>query len=100
MALMCIKTLLGEDLIGDVTIRENTVDIDTPLMVMIVPNEKGQYSVGLAPYMIFSQSRMFEFDKKHIILFTEPADELRNQYHSITGKGIVVPNKPKIELLP
>jgi len=49
MALMCIKTLLGEDLIGDVTIRENTVDIDTPLMVMIVPNEKGQYSVGLHP---------------------------------------------------
>lgn len=100
MALMCIKTLLGEDLIGDVEIREHTVDIDTPLMVMIVPNEKGQYSIGLAPYMIFSAGRHFTFDKKHIILFTEPADELRNQYHSLTGKGIVVPNKPKIELLP
>lgn len=100
MALMCIKTILGEDLIGEVEIRENTVDIDSPLMVMIVPNEKGQYSVGLAPYMIFSQSRVFSFDKKHIMLFTDPADELRNQYHSITGKGIVIPSKPRIELVP
>ena len=100
MALTCIKTLLGEDLIGDVTVREETVEIDTPLMVMIVPNDKGQYSIGLAPYMIFSQSRTFVFEKSHIILFTEPADELRNQYHNLTGKGIVVPNKPKIELVP
>lgn len=99
MALMCIKTLLGEDLIGDVQMREYTVEIDTPLMVMIVPNEKGQYSIGLAPYMIFSAKRNFSFDKNHIILFTDPVEELRTQYNSITGKGIVLPTRPKIELV-
>lgn len=99
MALTCIKTALGEDLIGDVFLRDDTVEIDTPLMIMIVPTQQGQYSVGLAPYMIFSSNKKFSFPKNHIVLMSEPADQLRNDYNRITGKGIVVPST-KIELVP
>lgn len=99
MALTCIKTALGEDLLGEVTVTDDMVEIDTPLMIMIVPTQQGQYSVGLAPYMIFSADKKFTFPKNHVVLMSEPADQLRNDYNRITGKGIVVP-KPKIELIP
>lgn len=99
MAIMCVKTVLGEDLIGDIEIREDTVEIDSPLMIMMVPTDKGQFSVGLAPYMVFSDEKKFTFNKTHIVLFTNPADQLRNQYHSITGKGIVVPTTPGLKLI-
>jgi hypothetical protein len=99
MALTCVKTALGEDLIGDVTIHDDMLEIESPLMIMIVPTQQGQYSVGLAPYMIFSANKKFSFPKNHIVLLSEPADQLRNDYNRITGKGIVVP-KSKIELVP
>jgi hypothetical protein len=95
----CFKTILGEDLIGDVEIHDDTVDIDSPLMIMIVPTEKGQYSVGLAPYMVFAASRKFTFKKEHIMFFYEAADEIKADYTRITGKGIIVPNT-KIQLVP
>lgn len=95
----CFKTILGEDLIGELTVHEDTVEIDSPLMIMIVPTEKGQYSVGLAPYMVFAAARKFTFKKDHIMFFYDAADEIRADYTRITGKGIIVP-KTKIELLP
>jgi hypothetical protein len=97
MALTCIKTALGEDLLGEVTVHQDTVEIDTPLMIMIVPAQQGQYTIGLAPYMLFSSTKKFSFPKNHVVLMCEPADQLRNDYNRITGKGIVV---PKIELVP
>lgn len=99
MAIMCVKTVLGEDLIGEVLIHDDKVEIDSPLMIMMVPTEKGQFSVGLAPYMIFSDEKKFTFNKSHIVLYTNPADQLRNQYHSITGKGIVIPTNPGLKLV-
>jgi len=37
MALTCVKTAFGEDLIGDVTIHDDMLEIESPLMIMIVP---------------------------------------------------------------
>lgn len=99
MALTCIKTALGEDLLGEVTVHGDTVEIDTPLMIMIVPAQNGQYTVGLAPYMLFAATKKFTFPKQHIVLMCEPAEQLRNDYNRITGKGVIVQTN-KIQLVP
>jgi hypothetical protein len=99
MSISCIKTITGEDIIGDITEHAHGVDVETPLMVVVVPTQQGQYNVGLAPYMMFSSQKKFTFKKEHVIMQYDPADELRNEYNRITGKGIIV-STPKIELVP
>lgn len=98
MSISCIKTVTGEDLIGEVIVREEEVDIADPCVVVVVPTSQSQYSVGLAPFLPFANSKKFSFRKEHVIMFYDPADGLRNEYNRITGKGIVVPTN-KIELM-
>jgi hypothetical protein len=98
MSISCIKISTGEDLIGDITHTEQGVTIESPLMIVVVPNQQGQYGVGLAPYMIFSAQKAFTFKNENVLMEFEPADELRNDYNRITGKGIIV-TKPKIALV-
>jgi len=35
----------------------------------------------------------------HIVLFYDGIDEIRNDYQRVTGKGIIIPSRPKLELV-
>lgn len=103
MSLTCIKNVVGEDLIGKVSVTETTVEISDPMMIMVVPTQQGQFSVGLGPYMIYAKERKFSFLKEHIMLTYEPAPELKNEYTRLTS-GIVIPTpdmmpKPDLTLI-
>lgn len=103
MTLTCIKNVVGEDLIGKVSTRDGFVDIEDPMMIMVVPNQQGQISIGLAPYQVYAKARKFTFHEEHIMLTYEPAAELRNEYTRLTS-GIVIPTpdmmpKPDLTLV-
>ena len=98
MNVSCIKLVSGEDLIGEVFVGENTVEIDTPLQIVVVPTSNdNQFTVGLAPFMPFASTKKFSYSKDHVMLHYEPAPELNNDYNRVTGKGIIIP-KSKLTL--
>jgi hypothetical protein len=99
MNIQCIKTILGEDIIADVQeTLSGDVSLSHPLMVMIMPRQDGQYTIGLAPYLSFANDKTFAYKKEHIMMMFEPAAELRNEYVRITGQGIVIP-KSELSLM-
>ena len=87
----CIKLITGEDLIGDVEVN--------PCVVVLIPTQEHQYSIGLAPFLPFAASKKFSYSREHIVLLYEAADQLKNEYSRITGKGIIMPDRPKLELV-
>lgn len=95
----CMKTVTGEDLIGDIEMHGDTLTIDTPCVVVLIPTQEHQYSVGLAPFLPFAASKKFTYSSEHVVLVYDAADQLKNEYNRITGKGIIVPEKPKLELV-
>lgn len=96
----CVKTVTGEDLIGDIETHGDVLTIDTPCVIVLIPTQEHQYSVGLAPFLPFAATKKFTYNKEHVVLMYEAADQLKNEYNRITGKGILVPERPKIELVP
>lgn len=98
MNIQCIKTILGEDIIA--TVEETLsgdIKLSHPFMVMIMPQD-GQYTIGLAPYLSFANTKTFSYKKEHVMMMFEPATELRNEYVRITGQGIVIP-KSELSLM-
>lgn len=98
MAISCVKIITGDDLIGIIEEKENEVIVETPCAIVLVPTGQNQYSIGLAPFLPFSKTKLLSFKKEHIVLFFEAADELKNEYNRVTGKGIVIP-KTSLELV-
>ena len=99
MAISCIKTITGDDLIGDITVNGDTLTIDTPLSLVVVPSGNNQYSIALAPFMPFSATKIYKYHMNHVVLFYDGIDEIRNDYQRVTGKGIIIPSRPKLELV-
>lgn len=95
----CIKTITGEDLIGDINMQGDVLLIDTPCVVVLIPSQEHQFSVGLAPYLPFSSTKNFSFGREHVVLMYDAADQLKNEYNRITGKGIIIPEKSNIKLV-
>jgi hypothetical protein len=105
MNLMCIKTVNNEDLVGECNFQSDVVTIKDPLMIIVMPagtssSGQQQFSIGLTHYMPFSKEEVYAFKNEHVVLRYEPVDEIKNDYSRITGKGIILPPKPKIELVP
>lgn len=83
------KLVTGEDIIAEeFSFSETHTVITKPLSVGIT--EKG---VAFMPWMILSSSENFVLKNQHIILSTDPMEELLNKYSEVTGKVIVPESK-------
>lgn len=90
-----IKTIAGENLIGERIEKlgnTNTLTLAQPFNIMIAPTGNGSYGIGLAPYLSFSNDKEFSFETSHILHVFEPAADIKNEYHRLTGRGLLVPS--------
>ena len=96
MAIGMIKLLRlksGEDIVGEI-IGENSelVIIKNPAMLMPMGDGRGgAVQIGLTPWMPFSEAKDFEVPRNWILITTEPAQDIVNNYNQVFGSGIVVP---------
>ena len=93
MAVKLLRLKSGEDIISDI-VSENSenIKIKNPAMVMPLSDGRGnQVQVGLAPWMPFSESKEFELPRDWVLLLTEPASDIVNNYNKVFGSGIVIP---------
>lgn len=90
-----LKLVTGEEIIGDIdeiANQLNQVKLAKPCILQFVPSRSNpeQVSMGLIPYAPYAKDHTVYVDEDAIIWQQEPVDELRNQYNSIFGSGIVV----------
>lgn len=98
MSVQIVRLLTGEDLLGQVTHRSpDILKIQNPVRVVVMPNKLDPKTpnVGFAPWAEFSEQKVFEIDKRHVLCIMEPIKEFTNQYNSMFG-GIVVPSSSLI----
>ena len=104
MAVGMIKLLRlksGEDIVGDI-IGENSeyLIVKNPAMLMPVGDGRGgSVQIGLTPWMPFSEAKDFEVPRDWVLITTEPALDIVNNYNQAFGSGIVVPQVSSKTLL-
>ena len=83
----------GEDIVTDI-VGENSefLIVKNPAMLMPVGDGRGgSVQIGLTPWMPFSSSKDFELPREWVLITTEPALDIVNNYNQVFGSGIVVP---------
>ncbi|HIM82990.1 MAG TPA: hypothetical protein EYM50_04495 [Nitrososphaerales archaeon] len=102
MAVKLLRLKSGEDIVGDVVLGKigQNITIENPAMLMPMSDGRGnQVQVGLAPWMPFSSEKRFDVPGDWVLLLTEPAQDIVNNYNQVFGSGIVVPKVSTSALL-
>lgn len=96
MPVKVIKSVTGEEILGDIEEIQGGYLVSNPVIVMIrgMPNG-GQMGLEFIPYIAYAAVKSVEFAEDKVIHVLEVDDTVKNQYNSIFG-GIVVPPKTLI----
>ena len=77
-----IRLINGDEIIGDViSVSEKTITIDNPLHVEERVNDMGYASIVLTKYIPFSQYKVCELQKQHVITTTELDPAIQKYYY-------------------
>lgn len=99
MAIMIVRLINGEELIGDCEVNENGVVIKEPAQIHFAMNpQTGKVNVGFLPYANLLKETRINIKNDHIIYTGEPVQEAYNQYNTMFGSGLVVAGPGKIDL--
>ena len=102
MAVKLLRLKSGEDIVAEHIQGKigQDITIENPAMLMPMGDARGkQVQVGLAPWMPFSSENRFDLPGDWVLLLTEPAPDIVNNYNQIFGSGIVVPKVSTSALL-
>ena len=88
-----VRLTTGEELIAKVKETDDTVTVKNP--AILIPTGKDQLAFGQwLPYSDISDG--LTISKQYVIFIVEPMTELANQYSTMFGSGLVVPEKGPI----
>lgn len=80
-----VKLVFGDDVISEIEIQDNLVIFKKPQKFIMTPE-----GVATMPLMPFSKDEEYKISMNHVILVSEPDDDLKNGYNSQFGSGIVI----------
>ena len=89
-----VRLLNGEEIIAEVLPSSDTVvRVKNAVRIVVIPNklDPKQPSVGFAPWAEFSEDKIIDLDKSHVIAIMTPIKEFANQYAGMFS-GIVMPS--------
>ncbi len=93
MNIKLIRLLNGEEIIAKIMPSTNDiVRMENPIRIVVMPNkiDPKTPNVGFAPWVEFSDDKIFEVQKSHVLCIINPIKEFINQYNSMFG-GLVLP---------
>jgi hypothetical protein len=91
MNIKLIRLQTGEDLIADVTENTDSITLENPCMVYVRPNQAGTgANIGLTPWLPYAEGKKQTIERRWVVLVTDPVTDLKNEYNSAFGSGIVV----------
>ena len=92
-----LKLVTGEEILGEVEAIRHAgesvkLSVKSPCILQFVPSRNNPEQIGMAlvPYAAHTKDHTIVVDEASIVWQQEPVDELRNQYNSIFGNGIVI----------
>lgn len=88
-----IKLVTGEEIVADVTEQDQNYTLEKPVVLQLIASRSTpeQPQMALIPYAAYTEDHSVTVSKSNIVWTEEPVKELYNQYNSIFGSGIVVP---------
>ena len=96
MNVKLLRLKSGEDVIADVTLvdTEDTIKLENPAILMPMGDPKGGHMLmGFGPWAPFSDQKEFEIPRDWLVFISTPGKDLLNQYNSMFGSGIVLPDE-------
>jgi hypothetical protein len=96
--LKIIRLLSGEEIMAEVVTDSGTaLSVKNAIRIVVMPNSADPKAptVGLAPFMQFSEDKELTLNKNCVITTATPMKEFVNQYNTVFG-GIVVPDSKLI----
>ena len=89
--LKCLKLVTGEEIIGDVEkLSDGSVKIKDAAQIVMMPGSSSKLSLGLVPFLPYSEDDAFTLVQDHIIVLHTPSTDLINNYNRIFGSGIQI----------
>lgn len=95
--LRILKLINNEELVGE--IEEETEEkyrVKNPCNLGITVNESGQPALSMTPMLFFSEQKVVELKKSHVLYNVSVATEIQNRYNQVYGAGIVIPKTNQI----
>lgn len=99
MTIKSVKLVSGEEIICEYDYTEGARQaiLKNPVQLVMVPSRTGtQPNFGFVPYPVVQQVKELPIKKHHIMFDIDVPDEIKNEYNSIFGNGIVTPPKTLI----
>jgi hypothetical protein len=92
MKIKVLKLVTGEEIITQLKSEdENTIVVVEPQKFIM-----SQEGVGSMPLMPMSKDKEYSISKNHVVLISEPDDDIKNVYNSKFGSGVVIPTSSTI----
>ncbi|NDG30473.1 hypothetical protein EB118_10435 [bacterium] len=88
--IMGIQLINGSDLIGTIEKQPGYYVIKDPAQVAVMPSQTGTMSVGLMPWIPYSENKEFTIKSEMVVTEFTPAVDLINRYNSMFGSGIQI----------
>lgn len=102
MSVMMIRMKGGEDVVAEITEKEDTVVLKNPAVLMPMRDAGGgNMQMGFGPWIPFSASTNpeVEISREHILFIIEPNTDVANNYRQAFGSGVVVPETTTKQIL-
>ena len=100
--IMGVQLVNGTDLIGTIDglddKRDHSIVIEDPAQVAMMPSQGGapnSMSIGLLPWIPFSEESKFKIKKDKIVTTFTPSFYMINNYNRIFGSGIQIASSIK-----
>jgi hypothetical protein len=92
--IICLKLLSGDEIIGKLKERSelnSTITLEDVASIYMVPGQsQTQVSLGLAPFLPYSNDSSFTIKSEIVIITHDPSLDLRNNYNRMFGSGIQI----------
>lgn len=90
--LRIIKLSTGEEVVGNIVEKNGVVyRIENPCVLGISMSSTGKANLQMQPMLIFSDQKVVEINREHVVYEVSVAIEIKNKYNEIYGSGIVLP---------
>ena len=94
MAVKLLRLKYCEDIVTDVkeeNLEREYTKVKLPAMLVPMGGQGQQMQMALAPWLPFSDDKEFTIPSDWILITSEPAQDIVNNYNQMFGSGIVVP---------
>jgi hypothetical protein len=89
--ILCLQLVNGMELMGKLDKEnENSISLKDVAQIATIPNQAGQMSVGLFPWLPYAEKSEFQIQNHNIVVKFIPGLDMVNNYNKFFGSGIQI----------